>query len=1163
MSAGRKYSGICYNTLTILFSVLFFYHPAGAQVNYADYVDPRIESAKSRYFYFSSACRPFGMVNLSPDNVLEGTWNSGYRYNEPYIRGFTHVHCWGVGGLLLMPVPASVDPVQGPEAWKSRFSHDKEIAKAGYHQVYLDDHKIKVELTSSTRVGFHRYTFDKDMQAKILLSMAGKMGSGNMKEGFVKKISNTEIEGWVDQQTEGYGFITRLFFVIQFSKAFNNISGWTGQTNTGTITDTSRGDQSGMYVSYDVKKGDSLKVKVGLSWCSTAQAKLNLVTEVPHWNFNQVWQESVADWNKWLGRIEVRGGTKKQKIKFYTDVWHALLGRRQIQDVNGMYPDNMKGYLQVKQLPLNEKGEPAFMLHNSDSYWLTMWNLNTLWSMAYPEVMESFVNSALVYHENSGFLPRGPIIGRHTWIMTGSPITELIVSAYMHGIRGYDIEKVYAACKKAHMPGGTMDMGKGSVQQYIDLGYIPEMTPPQTWGGAGRIMEYTTQDWALAQLAKKLGKEEDAAYFMKRSASWINMFDPTIGFIRPKNADGSWLTPFDPLLNANYGGFVESNSWQATWMAVHDVKLLANLLGGYDAYCKKLNYAFENSKKNNFEGDFGNTIISYSNQPGLEMAHLFNYAGKPWLSQYWVRRVHEQAYSGTSPFDGYGGNDEDQGQMGALSALMALGLFDIKGGCDSLPTYQITTPLFDTAIIHLDNKYYPGKTFTIINTNNKPDNVYIQSASLNGKPLQNAWFYHDDFKKGGVLKLTTGPNPNKKWGIDVLPPSETTGVPSFSIAAVDIPSTIKSGELFSISYEVKNNGSTGTYFGKVNAGNKQIARQELILKAGESKKISYPVKLFAKGTQFITIPGTAAKKIIVAATASTLEWAETDITSYGDEVRINLLALNNGSDIIDTTIDIGINKKHQNTKRYHLLPGDTQRVQHTYVVPASGVYTIKANTTELQTLSVVKPSLRPEKGLVFFYDFADQRSPLLDISGYNHHPFSNSSASVIKTMAGRKGLELGKTGFLKFKSTEQLNIPGSVTYCLTLYPLSFGGSTRILQKGRDNNQFLLYSNRGKFEFKLYGVQNGILQTDLPKLNAWTTVVCMYDSAASLMSIWFDGVKVASKTASGATILTGDNLFIGAKSDYSAGPELFNGLLNEIKIYNRVLSADEIKKQGAR
>ncbi|MHC5158376.1 MAG: GH92 family glycosyl hydrolase [Planctomycetota bacterium] len=744
---------------------------AETQKKPADYVDPWIESAQSRYFYFNSACRPFGMVNLSPDTQPIGEWRSGYRYNDQHVYGLCHIHYWRAGGLMVMPT-MDIDPVQGPDGWKSRFSHEGEIVKAGYHKLHLDDYDIDVELTATDRVGFHRYTFNQTGTADIMVWLGGQLGFGKMIDAHIDRTGEREITGWVVQKGRQTDLANsgKLHFVIQVDTAPASWHAWRGNEQLGKLDKNVSGRDSGAYARFKVTKGDQILLKAGLSWCGVKQARENLETELNHWDFDRIHRASLNEWNDWLNRIEVKGGTEKQRIKFYTDLWHALLGRRQLQDVCGTYPDRLDGVRKVGQLPVDKEGRYQFMHLNTDSWWLSKWNLNTLWGLAWPHVLEDVCNSSLVYYTDGGRLPRGPSLGEYTDVMTGCPITELIVSAYMKGIRGFDTELALEAMVKGHTePGNTMDARWGQIDKYIELGYIPYKK--DLFGETGRTMEHTSQDWALAQYAKALGREDIYKTFMKRSENWRNVFDPETGFVRARMADGSWLEPFDPLRDSKKKGFVEANSWQTTWIATHDVQGLANLLGGRDAYCKKLNDAFENSRKAKFVGDHGQGYVSYANQPGCGAAHMFNYAGQPWLSQYWVRQVNEHTYGGTTPDSGYGAHDEDQGQMGGVSALMSIGLFQVRGGCDVEPIYELTAPVFDEITIHLDQNFYSGKTFRIVARNNTPENVYIQSAKLNGKPLDNCWFYHRDFARGGTLELVLGPEPNKSWGVNELPPS--------------------------------------------------------------------------------------------------------------------------------------------------------------------------------------------------------------------------------------------------------------------------------------------------------------------------------------------------------------------------------------------------------
>jgi putative alpha-1,2-mannosidase len=490
-------------------------------------------------------------------------------------------------------------------------------------------------------------------------------------------------------------------------------------------------------------------VKIGISYTSMENARRNLEGECAHWDFDRVRADARREWNEWLGKIAVRGGPEETRVKFYTDLWHVLLGRHKIDDLNGDYPTYLSGEnpfltmlqargalgyktpegtrpggeivpLVVKRVPRDEEGRPKFHMYTSDAVWLTMWNLNILWGLGWPEVMDEFSASFVEYAEVGGVLPRGPCAGGYTAIMRGCPATSLITATWQKGLlRKVDEQKAYAAMKRSH-PLLIRDAGVGEAVQ-----------------GA---FEY----WALAQMAEEMGRAADARSFQP----WI---------------DG-WKKYFDPAKNLLSGKWVEANDWQGTFGVSHDIAGLAALMGGREALAGKLNHAFEQAAASDFVYTYDVGTVSYANQPGCSNAHVFNYVGQPWLSQYWVRRVSRQAYGGTNPNIGYGGHDEDQGQMGGVSALMKLGLFSLCGTSSKDPIYEITAPEFDEVTIHLDPRYYAGRTFTIKTHGNSPENVYIQKAELNGQPLEFCWFYHRDFAAGGVLELWLGPKPNKAWG---------------------------------------------------------------------------------------------------------------------------------------------------------------------------------------------------------------------------------------------------------------------------------------------------------------------------------------------------------------------------------------------------------------
>ncbi len=758
----------------------------------ADLVEPMVDAANSRFFYFSSATRPFGMVNLSPDMELNGTWNTGYRYNEDTIKCFSHIHCWELSGIPVLPTTGEFKGQLGPSKYGSLYSHSDEIAKPGYHKVILKDYGIKAELTSTTRVGFHRYTFPKSAQSHILFDFTTVLGSSATQSAKVYKLNNKAFQGEVTMAaTVRRPKPITVYFVTEFDKPFASFNGWKAGKLM-PVQNAVEGSQTGVYVDFVTEANEVRKMKVAISYVSMDEARKNLQAELPHWDFDKVVKESADEWNSWLGRIEVEGGTLVEQRRFYTDLWHALQGRRIVNDVSGTYIDNTGTAPKARQIPLDANRKPRFNEYNSDSFWGAQWSINTLWPLVYPEVMESFVNSLLLMYDDGGLIPRGPSGGNYTYVMTGAATTPFIVTAYLKGIKGFDINKAYEGMRKDHFPGGMMSKAGyehttfigGGVEDYISKGYVPHPLTKTKYGyhqdGAAQTLEYAYQDYALAQMAKVLGKKEDYALFSKRAENYKNLYNKDIGWMWAKDKEGNWQQPIDILQYEN--GWVEGNAAQYTWFVPHDVKGLINLMGGEDAFTKKLNTAFTNAREHGFvSGKSENpkdqamqrrVYINYGNQPCMETPFLFNYAGKPWLTQYWTRQLIDSVYSGISPQKGYSG-DEDQGLMGSLAVLMKMGIFSTNGGTSAKPFYEISSPIFKKVTIHLNQKYFSGQQFVIKTENNGPKNFYIQAAKLNGKAFNQPWLWHETVVKGGELILQMGGKPMESWGSDpkLAPPS--------------------------------------------------------------------------------------------------------------------------------------------------------------------------------------------------------------------------------------------------------------------------------------------------------------------------------------------------------------------------------------------------------
>ena len=783
----RKKSSIILLLLFFQFSILFAQKTNTGLVTKSSLVEPMVDAANSRFFYFNSATRPFGMVNLSPDMNLRGTWNTGYRYNEDTIKCFSHIHCWEMSGIPVLPTTGIFKGHLGPDTYGSSYTHADEVAKAGYHKVVLKDYAVTAELTSTNRVGFHRYTYPTSKESYILFDFTTVLGSSETQSSKVNKVNNNRIEGEVTMAAT----IRRpkpitVYFIAEFDKPFLTFGGWKNGTVIPSLS-TLEGEKTGVFVKFATQQGEKRLMKVAISYVSVTEAQNNLKTELPAWNFDEIVKQSAQNWDAMLGRIDIEGGSLVQQRRFYTDLFHALQGRRIVSDVSGTYIDNTGATPLKKQVPVDASGKPKFNMYNSDSFWGAQWSLNTLWHLVYPEITEEFINCMLQMYDDGGLIPRGPSGGNYTYVMTGAATTPFITSAFLKGIKGFDINKAYEGIRKDHFPGGMMSKAGyehttfkgGGIEEYMELGYVPFPLTPIKYGfhqdGAAQTLEYAYQDYALAQMAKVLNKKSDYDLFTARSNNYKNLFNKEIGWMWTKNRKGEWNQPIDILEYEK--GWVEGNAAQYTWFVPHDVPGLINLMGGNEAFTTKLHESFIKARVHHFvSGKSENPVdqklirrvyLNYGNQPCMQTPFLFNYAGKPWLTQYWTRQLIDSVYAGISPQKGYSG-DEDQGLMGSLAVLLKIGLFSTDGGTSAKPFYEITSPLFDKVTIQLNPQYYTGNKITIQTKNNGPNNVYIQSTKFNGKSFNMPWLMHDDLIKGGLLEINMGATPNKQWGIETL-----------------------------------------------------------------------------------------------------------------------------------------------------------------------------------------------------------------------------------------------------------------------------------------------------------------------------------------------------------------------------------------------------------
>ena len=746
-----------------------------------DYVNVFTGTSNSRWMLFPGATLPFGMVKLSPDNQ-GNVWNGGYEYTVSSISGFSHLHAMSLSGVSLMPVTGKLDlypdfvkvfpgESDGPFAgmwtagYRSRFKKETEKGKPGYYSVHLLDYDIKVELTSTTRCGMMRLTFPDSKQAHIIMNNNFPTEEhSKIFESYTKKVSPIEIEGYIKQSNQYAGNYT-VYYVIELSKAIKSMNAWTTddrkvlQNVYGTewqkprkflrdINEFKDSLSSGITLDFETKKDEIIIVRTGISFVSIDNAKKNLETELKPfgWDFDAVVLGSQKIWNDLLGKIEINDSSETNKEKFYTNFYRAFTGKSIYNDVNGEYPD-MCG--KVQTLPQNTDA-----VYSADGFWGGQWDLAPLWTLVTPNYASSWTKAWIELADKGGWIPEGPTGLKYAPIMGAQHHNANIISCYQKGIRDFDVEKAFRFIKHDlttqginHPCGGFA--GNRQMKVYMDYGYVPDED-----GAVSNTLEYAYDDWCAGQLALALNKIEDYKYFNNRSQNYRNVFDPSIGFVRRKHKDGKWVEPFDLFAFGTQGGwngpgFMEGNAWIYTFFVPQDVPGLINLIGK-----EKFNSLVE-------EG-FQKKYFDLGNEPSLETPFLFNYSGKPWLTQKYSRNVLDNFYD-TSPYIGWVG-EEDEGQLSSYFVLLSMGLFEMDGGCSVNPYYDLSSPLFNKITIHLDSKYYNGNKFTIEARNNSEKNIYIQSAKLNGQYLNKPILSHNDLVNGGKLIFEMGPSPNENWG---------------------------------------------------------------------------------------------------------------------------------------------------------------------------------------------------------------------------------------------------------------------------------------------------------------------------------------------------------------------------------------------------------------
>jgi len=685
---------------------------------------------------YPGATLPMGFVQLSPDcKTKDWDWCSGYHYSDSTILGFSHTHLSGtgvgdLGDVLIMPYYGKIeyepgDPSIPNEGYHSGFSHDEEYAKPGYYQVKLKKYGIHAELTSTTHVGFHQYTFPSASDsARIIIDLAHGI------HGNLPFVSELKIEN--DSTVSGYRYATgwaemkRLYFVVKFSKPFNT-SGISLHNKTPKpfpIAVTK--EKLKAVLTFKVTNNEKIKVKVALSANSLENAYQNL-SEIKDWNFERIKEESKKEWNNVLSKIRIEADETQKEI-FYTALYHTLVVPNVISDTQTFFGPDLSYHTS------NSK-----KYYSTFSLWDTFRATHPLYSLLFPDRVNEFVNNFIQHHKIYGYLPIWPLWGTETHTMIGNHAIPVIVEAYMKGIKDYDAEAAYQAVKETSL--------RTHHNSYFDTlnkyGYLPNDRSTQS---VSKTLEIAYDDWCAAQFAKALGHMDDYKFFIKRSSSYKNLFDSTTGFMRGKSSSGVWTAHFNPAQTSYSGDYTEGNAWQYSWFVPHDIDGLIKLHGGKEKFAKKLDSLF--TIPSTLVGDVIDVTgligqYAHGNEPSHHIAYLFNYAGYPCKTQYYVRKILNEMYSNKP--DGLIGN-EDCGQMSAWYIFSSMGFYPVNPASGE---FDLGIPLFKKIKISLPN----NKEFVITTDNTGKDDGYVKSVKLNGKKFTNLKLTNSEIIEGGSIEF--------------------------------------------------------------------------------------------------------------------------------------------------------------------------------------------------------------------------------------------------------------------------------------------------------------------------------------------------------------------------------------------------------------------------
>ena len=738
--------------------------PASDSEDFTKFVKIAIGTGGHGHTY-PGATVPFGMVQLSPDTYNDGwDWCSGYHYSDSSIMGFSHTHLSGTGAsdmldFLLMPGtgPTKLFPGarQNPgEGYRSRFSHEDEITVPGYYSVILRDYNIRAELSATEHAGIHRYTFPKSDSSHFILDLVHSYSNTPIMWAYVKIVSNDTIVG--GRSMKGWAPGREIYFAMRFSKPFKAAEIVSEDKRLDSSVREAKGTSLKCLLHFDTEDKEAILVKTGISGVSDEGAQKNVAAEIPDWNFEKVRSAAHRAWNSNLSRIKVEIGNSRHKTIFYTALYHMLVAPTLFDDVDGQYR-GMDG--KVHQLPKGTHNYSTFSL------WDTFRAAHPMYTICQPDRVPDFVNCLIrMAQESPGGVPIWPLQGRETFCMTGYHSSSVYAEAYVKGFKGIDFSQVYPPLRKRAMDDDYRGLG-----YYRKLGYIPCDKEEES---VSKTMEYVYDDWAVAHIAKAVGRTDEYDLLIERSKNYKNVFDPSTTFIRPRLENGQWSTPFQPTEmghSKQWRDYTESDPWETTFSIQHDPTGYIELFGSKEAFIEKLDMLFTTSSQLPADAppDIAGMVGQYAhgNEPCHHMAYLYSYAGVPHKTQERVRGLLEMEYDDQP--DGLAGN-EDCGQMSAWYIISALGFYAVDPVSGN---YVFGSPLVDRAEVELGN----GKILKIEVKRTLPSDAYIQAVSFNGKPHDKLWFRHADIVNGAVIEFTMGPEPGQFGrGDAAIPPSMST-----------------------------------------------------------------------------------------------------------------------------------------------------------------------------------------------------------------------------------------------------------------------------------------------------------------------------------------------------------------------------------------------------